>query len=433
MLETLNTNGNHTETFLSDIRTLRQAVSEIVDNTQVIDIHTHLFAPEFGQMNLYGIDEILTYHYLIAELFRFTDVKPEQFWQLTKIEKADLVWKHIFVENSPLSEAATGVITLLNELGLDANTRNLNNLREYFNSLNLSQHINTILQKSKVSRIVMTNDPFDEEEAGVWESGKPIDTRFSAALRMDRLLNDWETISAKYNWGTDLDKNTMSAIRNFLQGWIAKMNPLYMAVSLPDSFDYFADDSRNKLIREVVLPLAIDFNLSFSPMIGVRRGVNPALRSAGDGVGRSDIKSLEKLCVENPDVRFLVTYLSRENQHELCVSARKFSNLMPFGCWWFLNNPSIVSEITKERIELLGTSFIPQHSDARVLEHLIYKWKHSRKIIAEALADSYERLVKAGRKVTRNDIERDVKKLFTGNFEKWVNSPDFSSAITVNG
>jgi len=93
---------------------------------------------------------------------------------------------------------------------------------------------------------------------------------------------------------------------------------------------------------------------------------------------------------------------------------------MPFGCWWFLNNPSIISEITKERIELLGTSFIPQHSDARVLEQLLYKWKHSRRVIAEALSESYERLINAGRNVSENDIKRDVEKLFSGNFESWT-------------
>ena len=125
--------------------------------------------------------------------------------------------------------------------------------------------------------------------------------------------------------------------------------------------------------------------LPFAVMIGVRRGVNPALKGAGDGVGRADVGALERLCVENPDVTFLATFLSRENQHELCVAARKFRNLMPFGCWWFLNNPSIVSEITRERLELLGTSFIPQHSDARILEQLIYKWQHSRRIIAAAI------------------------------------------------
>ena len=38
------------------------------------------------------------------------------------------------------------------------------------------------------------------------------------------------------------------------------------------------------------------------------------------------------------------------------------------GCWWFVNNPSLIDEITRMRMELLGTSFIPQHSDARILD-----------------------------------------------------------------
>jgi hypothetical protein len=49
--------------------------------------------------------------------------------------------------------------------------------------------------------------------------------------------------------------------------------------------------------------------------------------------------------------------LARENQHELAVLARKFRNLHIFGCWWFLNNPSLVDEVTRMRVELLGLSF----------------------------------------------------------------------------
>jgi hypothetical protein len=30
-------------------------------------------------------------------------------------------------------------------------------------------------------------------------------------------------------------------------------------------------------------------------------------------------------------------------------------------------------EMTRERMEMLGTTFIPQHSDARILEQVIYK------------------------------------------------------------
>ena len=155
--------------------------------------------------------------------------------------------------------------------------------------------------------------------------------------------------------------------------------------------------------------------------IGVRRGVNPALRLAGDASGRADLRALEAMCAAHPDNRFLVSVLSRENQHGLCVYARKFSNLLPFGCWWFLNNPSIVEEITRERIEMLGTSFIPQHSDARVLEQVLYKWRNTRATMSGILADSYKLLARDGRGVKRQTIQRDVNRLFRGNFEKWTN------------
>ena len=81
-----------------------------------------------------------------------------------------------------------------------------------------------------------------------------------------------------------------------------------------------------------------------------------------------------------------------------------------------------MNEITRERLELSGPSFIPQHSDARVLEHLIYKWKHSRAVIADSLSETYARLLTSGRAVTRYEIERDVKRMFSGNFKQCVGS-----------
>jgi hypothetical protein len=193
-----------------------------------------------------------------------------------------------------------------------------------------------------------------------------------------------------------------------------------MGVSLPADFTFPADDTRDRLLREVVLPTAREHGLALTLMVGVRRRVNPNLHEAGDGVGKADVTAVERMCGEYPDVKFLATFLSRENQHELCVAARKFNNLMPFGCWWFLNNPSIVSEITRERLELLGTSFIPQHSDARVLEQLIYKWKHARKEIADALCDTYQQLLLSGRAVTADEISRDVSRMFSGNCKEWL-------------
>jgi hypothetical protein len=410
---------------LTDRAALRRQVEEVVNRTPVIDLHTHLYAPEFGDLGLFGIDELLTYHYLIAETFRSSDVSYESFWRMSKTEQADLVWRTLFVENSPVSEATRGVVSVLDAFGLDTAAPDLKEARAFFREQDPAAHLARVLELARVSDVVMTNDPFDAREAGVWTGDAARDGRFHAALRMDRLINDWEYSAAElagqgYRVESGFGGATAAEVRRFLDGWIERMEPLYMAVSLPDDFKYPDADARGRVIREVVLPTARAHDLPFAVMVGVRRGVNPALRMAGDGLGRADVSAVERLCAENPDVRFLSTFLSRENQHELCVSARKFQNLMPFGCWWFLNNPSIVSEITRERLELLGTSFIPQHSDARVLEQLVYKWRHSRRVIADALSGAYERLLESGRGVTRAEIERDVARMFSGNFRAWV-------------
>lgn len=410
---------------LTDKDQLRQQVESTVIKASTIDIHTHVHSPQFKSLYLSGIDELLTYHYLIAETLRSTDVSHASFWQMTKAERADLVWKTLFVENTPLSEAARGIISIFTAFNLDTRATNLEEARAFFDSRNPEEHLNRVLEMSLVSDLVMTNDPFSDQEVQVWQSGVELDPRFHASLRLDTLLNDWPNAvealkSQGFSASANLDEKSIHESRRFLDKWVKRMRPLYLAVSLPADFQFPLRDDRTRLIREAVIPIAREHGLSLALMIGVRRGVNPALRSAGDGVGKADMTALERICGEFDDVRFLATVLSRENQHELCVSARKFNNLMPFGCWWFLNNPSIVSEITTERLELIGPSFIPQHSDARVLEHLVYKWQHSRVVIAESLYETYARLLDSGRAVTIKEVNRDVTRLFSGNFRNWV-------------
>ena len=71
---------------LSDIRV---TVNSIIAGTPVIDMHTHLFAPQFGAHGLWGVDELVTYHYLIAELFRSSRLDPNDFFELDKKAQAD--------------------------------------------------------------------------------------------------------------------------------------------------------------------------------------------------------------------------------------------------------------------------------------------------------------------------------------------------------
>ena len=168
------------------------------------------------------------------------------------------------------------------------------------------------------------------------------------------------------------------------------------------------------------MPHGREHNQAFALMIGVRRNVNPQLQLAGDSVGIADVTAVERLCAAFPENKFLCTMLARENQHALCIAARKFRNLHVFGCWWFMNVPSIIEEITRMRLELIGLSCTPQHSDCRVLDQLTYKWSHSRPILAKVLGEKYDDLAATGWQPTRAEIERDVHGLLGGAFEEFL-------------
>ncbi|HLH40440.1 MAG TPA: hypothetical protein VKX39_14920 [Bryobacteraceae bacterium] len=399
-------------------------VEHALQSIPFIDIHTHLFMPALGRLGLWGIDELITYHYLEAELFRSSTLTPEQYFAMSKREKADAIWQALFVDNPPVSESTRGVVAVLQAFDLPTSSPDLREARAFFESRQLDSHIDHVLKLAGISEVVMTNDPLDPEEAPLWERAGA-DRRFHPVLRLDRILNKWPDHwrvleSQGYRVDAEASGGAIAETRRFLADWCKRMKPVYMAVSLPDTFQFPENSLRGRLLAEAVLPSCREFDLPLSTMIGPRYQVNPRLKLAGDGVGKADLRAVERLAADYPDNRYFISVLSRENQHELCVYSRKFANLMPFGCWWFLNNPSIVEEITRERIEMIGTSFIPQHSDARVLEQVVYKWRNTRRTLAPILTNSYSLLAEDGRAVTRADIEQDVRRMFRTNFERWI-------------
>src|SRR3954467_287815 len=170
---------------------IRNVVEEELQRTRFIDIHTHLFMPSLGKLGLWGIDELITYHYLEAELFRFAKLTPAQYWSLSKREQADLIWRTLFIESTPVSEATRGVVAVMHAFGLDTRAKDLSEARAFFNGQELTSHIRNVFNLAGISEVVMTNDPLDPEEALVWESGAAPDKQFHAVLRLDRILNKW--------------------------------------------------------------------------------------------------------------------------------------------------------------------------------------------------------------------------------------------------
>jgi hypothetical protein len=426
---------------------LNKRVSEIVEAQPIVDMHTHLYPPGFGTplagmsstaadpsgLLLWGLDELLTYHYLVAEVYRVVPASAlpyDAFWKMTKREQADHIWKHLFVERSPISEACRGVLTVLKNLGIDPGDRKIDLWRKHFESKTPSDQIDICMRAANVESLTMTNPVFDDNERARWlkDPSALRDPRFKAVLRIDPLIRNWPGAARKLTeWGyaasVEVDDATVENARKFLRDWIDRQQAIYLAVSLPPTFRFpaeagasAADKAGEQILSRVILPVCAERKLPFAMMIGSKMRVNPALGDAGDMVGKSDINSLVELCARFPQNKFFCTMLARENQHELAVAARKFGNLMVFGCWWFTNNPSLIDEITRMRLELLGTQFIPQHSDARVLEQIVYKWDHSKRILADVLTDKYADAAEAGWRFADDEIRRDVRLLLHDNF-----------------
>ena len=83
--------------------------------------------------------------------------------------------------------------------------------------------------------------------------------------------------------------------------------------------------------------------------------------------------SMKHVCWRPSSVTFIFSKCSEPLQQHCPYTFSWISPLyrfLPFSsrCWWYCFTPSSMKDITKMRIEMLGTAFTTQHSDARVLE-----------------------------------------------------------------
>ena len=385
----------------------------IINNTPIFDLHTHLFPPQHEGYFLLGFKNLLNYHYLIAELLTATNINASIFYSYNDEKKASLIWNELFEKRTPVSEACSGVLSILKELKIELNKKSfLSICDEYDNKI---QSDKKIFDLSNVSSLVMTNNPFDLDEWSLFNNSDWDKKTYLASLRLDDLiLNYEETFKKAKDQTSNQEKSTIIA---YLEKCYFQSNPVYAAVSLNlATFNTILDDS---MWRDILIWLE-NKNLPLSLMLGVRRAVNKDFGLAGDGIGDINLKELSTLCISFPRNKFLVTCLSLNDQHELTVLARKHPNLRIFGFWWFMNQPTIIKQILKMRIDMLGFSFIPQHSDARVSDQLIYKWNHFKKILHPILLEYYQDLLDKNFPISENILQRDINNLLSGNAKNYL-------------
>jgi hypothetical protein len=404
-------------------------VAHCVEHVEAIDVHTHLLPPTHGNLLLYGIDELLCYHYLVAELFMTLPIESEldtvyvepsgrypsadEFFSWPKPKQADLVFEELFVKRTPISEACRGVVTALNLLGLGhlllaaarasdvAPGERLAPLRAWFAQQDPASYLEHVFTAARLRYnlftewltaggvgmarfphhtphrlryAVMTNVPFAPEEAEHWPApglasvSRPCTPRLRSALRVDPILaGDWHTVTAALDRATPPGGGryppTIDGCVRYVADWVRAIQPIYLMASTPAGFTYSPTrPARNRPVSEaeltskgssaaaaeagaetaptaaqmlegVVLQIAVEHRLPVALKVGAVRGANAALRTGGDGVEVADLSFLWRLCRDYPHVKFLATVLSSDNQHELCVMARKFGNLHIYGCW----------------------------------------------------------------------------------------------------
>ena len=160
------------------------------------------------------------------------DVAPEQYRSLPKPAQADAIWRALFIESSPVSEATRGIVAVLNAFGLPTDNSGLTEARAFFKHQRIEDHIPKVVAMAGISSVVMTNDPLDSEEQPVWMKGVPRNTQFQPVLRLDRLLREWSDpwpLLASQGYAVDdqASGESITEIRRFLADWCERIKPVY--------------------------------------------------------------------------------------------------------------------------------------------------------------------------------------------------------------
>ena len=374
-------------------------IEKFVNSTPIFDIHTHLFPSKFKKYYNVGLIKLLNYHYLKAELFSLGNIKIKNFNNLDDSKKAKIIWDNLFLNRYPISTATQGVLRILKIYGVEDVNQKFDKILKITNENQLSEE--DIFKITNINQVVMTNNPFNSEEKKILNLNK--DSKYLPSIRIDDLFmkpkSKNEYLNSWYLSGQEKIKKAIKEIKIIIQ----TNKPSYFSLST-ENFKEFENEFFFKnflsLLKETKTPMML--------LIGVKRGVNKLYNDAGDGIGTMNLDYLEKILIKFPRNKFLVSCLDYRDQFKLSVLARKFQNLKIVGFWWFNNNESIIENLLKQRFELLGDNFIVQHSDARIIDQLVYKWLDFKSIYIKVMVEKYQKLLSLGYKIKATDLERKI-------------------------
>lgn len=364
-------------------------IRRLLIQTPITDMQTQLFDPAFKGLTRSGLDELLTSSDLINQTLRTQRFDPQEFARAARNVQAATVWQTLFLDRLPLSDACRSVLLTLQSLGLNPAERDLEVLRQKYPCLAWEQ----VLGTAGVTRLVMTNDPFDDKERAAWQAQPLRDARFFASLSLDPMVHHWKDHFQRLKpWGYQVSTNittSQSEILRFLDIWMDRTQPIYVSLSLP-----LAGPENHQMLHDIVLSTCVRRTIA----------VNCLIRPGG-------LKDLANLLTRYTNLRFLARVESFDEEASLALLSARFSNLLIYG-WPRPGN----FDLMRSRLASQGLTFVPQPSGASILEELLACWTAFKPVVVDLLASHYNTLEEAGYPIDPDLIDKDLKDLLGQRF-----------------
>lgn len=405
----------------------RNLIWTAVHTAPATDIRIFFQPPDPSIPAVSGIDALLTSPAILAEFFRrramaqretpnpngIGPAREAYIKSLTPGELADIVWRQLFIDHPPVSEAARIVLTTLGLYGIDVASGDLRVLREQFDRLPAAERLARALQLANLDLILYHADCMDAVDG----DGTLIRTPpFRPVLSLNRLLGDWKEsarLLRQQGFGikAKVDEFTPIEIRRYLTAEIARVNPVAVSLDWPQG--HHPDDGGiGRLVKEGVLPLCRERNLAFFVAAGEAEP-----DTSPDGVS---IAGLAPLWRDNTDVRFLLIPMHEAQLFPALLEAERNRNILLCGPDRPLSHPFTLDAFTEKKLEALGTACHACHSGAETLEELVGGWAHLRWVVGKTLIKHYADLWRTGWQYGEADVRKDVAALMGGNIKTFL-------------
>ncbi len=382
-----------------DKETLRAEVRNAMRKTDALDLWTELPVDPITEERRAGVVALLTEQpELLREARALGLYLPEE-----RIECADMIFRALFRERTPVGEAAMRILLTLERLGVPLSERQWTPAGEMELAMAPAERLDRVRTLAKLRGITCLVDPFAENAGAVWKSvdEAAVSAGMLPVLSIQTLQHAIERDLPLTAQEGEIERDPRGAhvekILSVLDGWADRFG-VHMLRADWSKVPF----ERDPLLRYAILPfcerrgLPMQLVLSAKPEEAVAQWawVRNALRRA---------KTLKLVLVAREVVGAKLALEDAADE----FGRRVFPVLADKAA-----DPAKI-------IACAGMRAAAYASGVSVLEQLIGDWVCARRELSQALFDRYLSLIKMGWGVRSEEIEADCARLTGGNWAEF--------------